>query len=126
VYHAECALTSYSDTGVLAIYYGTESDQVAKSLRIVKQEMKKLREFPLGTLQLHRLKEQIVGNLAMAEENYSGLMLMIGKSLLDKDRVESFPELVTKLRNVSSAEIQDMAVEFLDEEKHSSLIFKAS
>ena len=123
VYNIESNYSSYTDTGLFSIMYGTEPKQVDKSIALVFKELKKLKEKPLGTLQLHRAKEQIIGQLAMGEENYSGLMLVLGKNILDKGEVEPFESVVDKIRNTSARNLQDLAHDFFEEDDFTTLIF---
>ena len=123
VYNVEAAYHPYSDTGLFAIFYGTEKRQADRSRRLVMKELKKLREKPLGTMQLHSAKEQLVGQLAMAEENNVNLMLMMGKSILDLDRIESLDSIFKNIRSVTSQELLDVANETLQDDKMSFLTF---
>jgi hypothetical protein len=50
-------------------------------------------------------------------------MLMLGKSLLVHDRIESFDDVVKKIRSVSSNELFEIANEIFDENKLSFLYF---
>ncbi len=123
VYNIEAAYHPYSDTGLLAIFYGTEQKQVNRSRRLIDKELRLLREKPLGTMQLHKAKEQLIGQLAMAEENNTSLMLMMGKTLLDLDKVDSLDSIFKKIRSLDSSTLQDVAQEALAESRMSSLTF---
>jgi predicted Zn-dependent peptidase len=61
--------------------------------------------------------------MAMAEENNTNLMLMLGKSLLIHQRIESFEEVVEKIRKITASELHEVAEEILDESKLSFLYF---
>ena len=52
VYAIDATFQSYTDTGLFGIFFGTEPRQLKKSISLVYKELKKLREIPLGTLQL--------------------------------------------------------------------------
>src|SRR5690606_29267753 len=103
---------------------GTEPGQLNKGIKVVEKELKKLREVPLGTLQLHSAKEQLIGQLAMAEENNSGLMLMMGKSLLDLDKIEDINDIYRRIQAIKAAELQDIANEMFSLNDLSILTFK--
>ncbi len=90
---------------------------------LVLKELKKFTDKPLGTSQLHKSKEQFVGQMAMAEENNISLMLMLGKSLLIHNKVESFDEVASKIRDVTSKELLDIANEIFAIDKLSFLYF---
>lgn len=123
VYNIEASYHPYSDTGLFAIFYGTELSQVARSKKLIAKELKLLRDKPLGTLQLHKGKEQLIGQLAMAEENNAGLMLMMGKSILNLNRVDSLEGIFKRIRSLTSAELQEIANEALVEDQMSYLTF---
>ena len=123
VYNIEAAYHPFTDTGLFAIYFGTEQKQVERSKKLIDKELKLLREKPLGTMQLHKAKEQLIGQLAMAEENNTSLMLMMGKTLLDLDKVDSLDHIFTKIRALDSKTLQEVAREALSEDRMSSLTF---
>lgn len=124
VYAVEAQYTPYIDTGMFGIYFGTEPGQLNKGIKVVEKELKKLREVPLGTLQLHSAKEQLIGQLAMAEENNSSLMLMMGKSLLDLDKIEDIDDIYRRIKGIKAAELQDIANEMFNLNDLSILTFK--
>ena len=82
-----------------------------------------MREKSLSTNQLFVLKNQLKGQLAMAEESNMGFMQMIAKSLLDMDRIDSLEEIFEQIDAVSAHLIQDIANEMFDEKTLSSLTF---
>ena len=123
VYSIDANYQAYTDTGLFAIFFGTEPKHLPKSLRLVKKELQLLKDKPLGIKQLHTAKEQLMGQLAMAEENNISLMLMMGKSILDKERIESLDEIFDRIRKTSAKELQDLANEMFDETMLSQLTF---
>lgn len=123
VYNVEANYHPFSDTGLFAIFYGTEKRQAARSKKLVLKELQKLRKIPLGTLQLHNAKEQLVGQLAMSEENNVNMMLMMGKSILDLERIESLDSIFKNIRKQTSAQLLEIAKEAFAEEKMSYLTF---
>ena len=123
VYAIEASYTPYQDTGLLAIYFGTDPRQVKRSLRLIEKELKNLMNRSLGTLQLHRAKEQLVGQLAMAEENNMNLMLMMGKSMLDLNDIRTLEETISEVRSITAGKLQDMAQEMFSFEQFSVLTF---
>lgn len=123
VYNIEASYHPYSDTGLFAIFYGTELSQVGRSKKLISKELKLLREKSLGTLQLHKGKEQLIGQLAMAEENNASLMLMMGKSILDLNKVDSLEGIFKRIRSITSTELREIANEALVEDQMSHLTF---
>jgi predicted Zn-dependent peptidase len=124
VYSIDASYNSYIDTGILGIFYATEPKQINKSIALVLKELKKMKEVPLGTMQLHRAKEQLIGQLAMAEENNMSLMLMMAKSILDQNKVDSLEEIFDEIRSLTALQLQEIALEMFDEDQLSFLTFK--
>lgn len=123
VYAIDAHYAAYLDTGLFAVFYGTEEKNLNKSKKAVFREFEILKNKKMGTLQLHKLKEQMLGQLAMAEENYGGLMLTMAKSLLDLGTIQSIDEVFKEIENVSSKEIQEVSNEVFQKNKISTLTF---
>ena len=123
VYSIDANYSAFHDIGLMSIFFGTENKQLYKSVDLVIKELRKLTSKPLGSGQLHKAKEQFVGQMAMAEENNISLMLMLGKSLLIHNKIESFDDVVSKIRNVSSDYLFDIANEIFNENNLSFLYF---
>jgi predicted Zn-dependent peptidase len=123
VYSVESNYHTYSDTGFFGIFFGTEEKTLKKSMAIVHRELEKLRNKKLGSLQLHMAKEQAIGQMAMAEENYSALMLVYGKSLIDHDKIDPLETIFDKIRSATAEEIQEIAQHIFDPTQLSYLIY---
>ncbi|MDO1446260.1 pitrilysin family protein [Rhodocytophaga aerolata] len=123
VYSIEATYTPYIDTGFMAVYFGTEKRQLNKSIALVQKELKLLKEKKMGTVQLHAAKEQLMGQLAMAEESNLNFMLMMGKSILDLNRIDTLAEIFDSIRTVTAAELQDLANEMFAQDELSLLTF---
>ena len=123
-YNVESSYTSFSDTGLFSVYFGTDNDNFDKALQIVFKELDFLRKTRLGTLQLTRAKKQLEGQLAIATENREDLMLTIGKSYLFYNRVDPMPLVFEKIEGVTSAQILEVANEILDPARMSRLIYR--
>ena len=123
VYSIDASFTPYLDTGFLGIYFGTDPKKVDRAHMLIMKEMKRLREQPLTTLQLHQTKEQLVGQLAMAEESNNSFMLMMAKSLLDINRVEALNDIFSDIKAVTSSQLQTLAQDVFVEDQFSTLTF---
>lgn len=126
VYTIDANYTTYIDTGLLTIYFGTEKKQLKRTTALVLKELKKLREKQLGSLQLHTAKEQLMGQLAMAEESNMGLMMMIGKSILDQNKVEPLNEIFDQIRSITASDLLDIANDVLRDDQLSFLNYVPS
>jgi len=124
VYSIDANYMAYSDTGMFAIYFGTEPKQVSKCVKLINREMEKLRHRRLSPSELASAKEQIKGQLALSEENNLGLMIMMGRAIIDHDRVPPLKEVFEKIDNVTSLSLQSVANEMFDETKLSYLFME--
>lgn len=124
VYSIESGYTAYEDTGMFGIFFGTESGQLNKSLKLIWKEMEDLKRKPLGKLQLKSAKEQLKGQIAISEEKNIGFMLMMGKSLLNFDRIETLEGIFEKIDSITASDLQDLANEILVNDEFSKLLYK--
>jgi len=123
-YNVESSYNPYCDTGIVSIYFGTDSLYLNKSIAIAMTELKKLRTSKLGTIQLSKAKSQIKGYLARGYENHESLMLSLGKSLLIFNKIDSIEDLCKKIDDVTASELLDIANEVFEPSKMSTLIYK--
>lgn len=123
VYNVESSFTPYSDTGLFSIYFGTDKDNLKKSIRIIQQELRLLREKKLGDLQLQRAKRQLIGQLAISAENLVGLNLSMAKSYLTYNKIDSMAEVNRKIEAVNASDLLEIANEILNFDDFSRLIY---
>jgi len=124
VYSIGAQFVPFTDTGLFVISFGTEPSQMKKSIELVKLELQKLRDEPLGVKQLSSSKEQILGQIAMAEENNISFMMMMARNLLDQGRVTSLEEIFDRVKNTSALQLQELANEMFNEKRLSYLIME--
>jgi predicted Zn-dependent peptidase len=123
-YNVETSYSTYSDTGLFSIYLGTDEKHLNKCLKLTHKELKLLREKGLGTLQLHKAKQQLLGQVAIAQENNQSQMLGLGKSLLLRDDVRTWKEIATKIDALTAPDLKRVANEILNEKDFSYLIYR--
>ncbi len=120
-YHVESQYTSYSDTGLMSVYFGCDKDNFQKSLDLVLKEFKNLRDKKLGTLQLSKAKKQLLGQIAIAADSHEHLMLSMAKRMLLFNHIDSLEEIKKKIENVSAEDLLESANDILDRNKISIL-----
>lgn len=122
-YNIEAGYQPYSDTGLFHIYLGTDERLFNRAERLVNGELKKLREKPLGTAQLHMAKQQLIGQIALGQESGSGTMLALGKSYLMFNRVDTLDEVYRSIERLTAVELMDIANEIFEPSRLSSLTY---
>jgi predicted Zn-dependent peptidase len=123
-YNVESSYNPYYDTGIFSIYFGTDSQNLNKSISIANAELKKLRTSKLGSIQLSKAKNQIKGYLARGYENHESLMLSLGKSLVIFNKIDSIEDLCKKIDAVTASELLETANDIFDPSRMSTLIYK--
>jgi predicted Zn-dependent peptidase len=123
VYQVESIYNHYIDTGLFGVYFGTDEKNLTKARDLVYKEINLMRTKPLSTAQLHRHKTQLTGQLAMAEENPSGFMQMMGKSMLDTGKIESLDFILKAIDKVTAKQLCEMAEEVMAEDLLSMLTY---
>jgi predicted Zn-dependent peptidase len=122
-YHADSSYTPYHDTGIFAIYFGTDPALFDKATGIVHRELKHLREKKLGTLQLSTVKKQLKGQVAISYESHLAVMLGMGKSFLVQNRYDTIGEIFRKIDEVTAEKLIGIANEVFDPGMLSMLAF---
>lgn len=122
-YSIESSYTSYSDTGLFSVYVGTDKKNIQKSIDLIRKELKKFRLTQLSSIQLHRAKQQLLGQIVLADENNVNVMLGIAKSLINYGKVDSLEEVYKKINRITATELIDISNEIFDEKQLSTLIF---
>lgn len=125
-YNIESSYTPYSDTGVFSIYFGTDVKYSDRTRDLVLKELKQLREKELGTRQISQARKQLIGQIALGQENRVNLMLSLGKSLLFYDKIDTLDETYKKVGAITSKELQEVAQEMFDPNGLSELVFPGS
>jgi predicted Zn-dependent peptidase len=122
-YNVESNYGTYSDVGIVNIYFGTDKADLDQCTAITLRELKKLRENKLGTVQLLRSKRQLIGQIAINAENYENQMLSNGRSILLFGRIESLEEITSKIDTINSDELLNVANEIFEPSNLSTLIY---
>jgi len=122
-YNLESSYTAYTDTGTLTIYFGTDPENLERALSLIYKEISLLQNKALGGLQLSKARKQLIGQLAMSQENHEDLMLAIGKSMLVFNKVEGLEDIYKKISEISASQMMEVANRLLEPSKLSTLIY---
>ena len=123
VYNVEANLTSYTDTGLFSIYFGTDQEDVKRCIRLVHKELKRLREKPLSSTQLTTAQKQIIGQIGVAADNFENNALNMAKTYLHYNKYEEPQEVYKRIQSLTSQDLWEVANEMFCEENLSTLIY---
>jgi predicted Zn-dependent peptidase len=87
------------------------------------KELEKLKKQKLGSLQLSRAKKQFQGQIIMADENRSSLLVHIGKGILRHGRAQSLQDVIKKIEAVNDSDLLSAANDIFNPDKFSYLTY---
>jgi predicted Zn-dependent peptidase len=122
-YQTESHYTPYSDTGVMNIYFSCDKNKLNQCRNIISREFHKLRNQKLGTLQLHKAKKQLIGQVAISAENYESLMFSMAKSYMIFNKFESLEEIKEKIDAITPEQLVEIANDVLDDKRLFNLTY---
>ncbi len=123
-YTIESSYTPLSDAGIFAVYAASDPKTIEKSIQLIFKEINKLRTRKLGVLQLHRAKQQLIGQTYIVHESNVTEMLSIGRNHLLHKEVDTIYTISQKIEKITASDLLELANEILDKDRLSMLIFK--
>ena len=111
VYSADSTLTTYTDTGMWAVYFGCDHEDVAKCRRLVKRELLRLCDAPLSEKALNAAKRQISGQIALSYDNFENVAIGMGKRMLHYGSTQTKDELIERVHSLTSAQVWEAVQE---------------
>lgn len=121
-YQIEANYTPLSDTGMFSIYFGTDPEKYEKCLDLIYSEFKKLREKGMSSLYLHQSKARFKGQIALADENHSSVLISLCKSMQDYGYADSIQEIFRQIDSIRIEDLVQVAQDYLKPENLNSLI----
>lgn len=123
-YTVESAFLPYTDTGIFSIYFGTDNENLDKSLALIRKELEKIRTVKLGALQLSQARKQLVAQIEIANESNLNYLMAAGKAYLYDNHLDGPDMIRKKIEAITAEQIMEVAQEIFEPEKLSMLIFQ--
>ena len=108
-YSIGSGLTRYNDTGVLSISAGVSPEQVGEATTVIKAELTKLVDEPVGEVELTKARDYTTGNFRLGLETPMALAQRTGELLLMLGEIEPIDSVVEKLQAVTAEDVQQVA-----------------
>jgi len=121
VYNVESSAAFYTDTGVFALYFACDPHDVERCVRLVENELQRLKENRLTPGQLATAKKQLKGQMMISAENHENVALDMAKNFLHYNEYRSPEETLKIIDSVTSEQLQQVAIEVFDLSKLSQL-----
>jgi predicted Zn-dependent peptidase len=109
VYAVHSFRLPFQETGALAIYVGTTPNQTDEVLKLVNDELEKIREHGLTEAELDRAKGHVKGALALSLEDANSRMNRLGRNELTGIEHFSVDEVVERIEAVDNAAVLEVA-----------------
>lgn len=101
-------ISSYADTGVLAVYAGTGKKKVSQVIELVLKELRGLAGI-LSDVDVERAKAQLKGNLILGLESTSSRMQNIARQEMYYGRYYSPSEIIKEINSISLRQVKELA-----------------
>lgn len=108
---------SYKDAGLLTIYAGTRPGNINQVLDLIMENLREFKSKGINEQELIKSKEQIKGSLLLGLESSSSRMSRIGKMEVTLEKFVTLDEVVSKIDQVTLAEVNQMIEQMLVVEK---------
>ena len=123
-YQIEANYSPFSDTGLYSIYFGTDTEKHEKCLELIYKELNHLKTKSLSQLYLHQSKARLKGQIALADENHSSVLISLCKSIQDYGYADSIQEIFRLIDKITIQDLLEVANSHFQEEKMFSLLIK--
>ncbi len=116
-YNIYSSLSFFDDTGDLVISAGLDTENLAKTLSLIRRELRHLATTPPTASELRRARDYVIGQIDLSLENTESLMMWLGEQLLGYGQVISPAEVKRRLSQVTASEIRGAARDFFQGER---------
>jgi len=89
-----------TDTGLVGVYAGVDSDRIEGALQAILVELEKMKQEPMPEEELRKAKEFTKGRLKLQMEDSSSVASWIGRQEILEDRVLSLDEVLEEIDDV--------------------------
>lgn len=124
-YQLNSFLNSFYDISSFGVYFSTNEKLFPKSMDLITNEFKKIREKKVSDKELKKAKEYLKGSMILSLESMSNRMFRIAQSEIYFDKIKTIEESIRDIDAVSPEDILEISNEVLNPEMLSSTILKA-
>ncbi len=117
VYNAESVYQPMTDTGIWAVYFGSDPENAQRCEKLIRAELQLLRDKAIPETALKKYKLQMLGQIAINNENKENMALGMGKSFMRYGSVDSMETVREKIEHITAEQLQHIANKVFDVEK---------
>lgn len=109
VYTVDSSVGLLSDTGLMQIYFGCDTEGSDRCIRIIQRELEKIASYTLSDRAFEAIRNQYCGQLLVSSDNRESTAMSMGKSLLYFDEIIDIRSMTEHIRAVTKEEFREMA-----------------
>ncbi len=107
----------FHDAGDLVISAGLDTDNLPRTLRLIRRELRRLAESRPAAAELRRARDYVLGQLELGQESTDNQMNWVGEQLLGFGKIFTPAEIKRRLKAVTPAQITAVARDFFRPER---------
>ena len=104
----------YSDAGAIKTYVGSTTGNVGEAVRVIVEQLGRIREEPVEEGELERTKQQLKSSTLLAMESTSARMNRVGRSVITGAELLTPEEIGARFEAVTPEDITRLANEHLN------------
>lgn len=124
VYTIESFMTTYSDTGVWATYFGCDHKDIEKCCSLTKKVLFSFTKKPISSGNLTAAKQQLKGQIGIACDQREQFALDFGKSFLHYGWQRDVDKLMNDIDSITADDIFNTATDLFTDDKLLTLIIE--
>lgn len=124
VYTVDSYASAYPDTGIWVTYFGCDPKDVARCLRLLRQEVGKVTDDGIAPSVLQAAKHQFIRQIRLACDSYEAYSLAMGKTFADYRRHRDVNEICAKIERITPEDVLQTARACLRPDRLSTLIYR--
>lgn len=113
-YTVYSSISSFADTGFLAVYAATRPEGARELVESVCEELREVKDRPVDASELAGAKDHLKGNLMLSLESSSARMSNLARQFIYFGRQYELDEIVQGIEAVTAEAVQTLAREVLD------------
>lgn len=108
-YFIKSQVAAYEQAGALVIQAGLDKDQLAKAIRLIKEELETMTKQLVSGPELNKSRQYLRGKILLGLEDSAGVADWIGKQVMMERKLELPPQTISKINKVTAQDIRRLA-----------------
>jgi predicted Zn-dependent peptidase len=105
---------AFRDVGVATIQAGLDPSRLADALKVIKDELVKIKEKPVSAKELFDSKNNIAGHTELSMENSGAQAQWFAKQFWFSDKMETYEQVTNKIKKVTAGDVKRVAKKLFD------------